>query len=129
MGRDRDIMGAIVRVGSGSQSSSFLRRPILRFYPLELRSVESSINEQISHSEYSDDTQADHSVDSTNNVETNSVCPSAGAENVEPESGDTTDIGRTTVRPRRKAATEARDRIAARLLEGSDYIEFFTLKV
>ena len=120
MGRDREIRGAIVRVGSGSQSSSFLRRPIQRLYPLELRSVESSVNEQISHSEYSDDTQADHSVDSTNNVETNSVCPSAGAENVEPESGNTTDIGRTTIRPRRKAATEARDRIAARLLEGSD---------
>uniref|UniRef100_A0A1X7SRX5 Integrase zinc-binding domain-containing protein n=1 Tax=Amphimedon queenslandica TaxID=400682 RepID=A0A1X7SRX5_AMPQE len=36
MGRDQEIRGAVVRLGSGSQTSSFLRRPIQRLYPLEL---------------------------------------------------------------------------------------------
>lgn len=41
-GRDKEVRGAVVRVGSGSQPSSFLRRPIQRLYPLEVRSSVSS---------------------------------------------------------------------------------------
>ena len=41
-GRDKEVRGAVVRVGSGSQPSSFLRRPIQRLYPLEVRSVASN---------------------------------------------------------------------------------------
>ena len=41
-GRDKEVGGEVVRVGSGSQPSSFLRRPIQRLYPLEVRSVASN---------------------------------------------------------------------------------------
>ena len=46
-GRNKEVRGAVVRVGLGSQPSLFLRRPIQRLYPLEVRSVASNAIDQV----------------------------------------------------------------------------------
>jgi hypothetical protein len=40
-GRDNEVRGAVVRVKSGQGASSFLKCPIQRLYPLEVRHSES----------------------------------------------------------------------------------------
>lgn len=108
-GRDKEVRGAVVRVGSGSQPSSFLRRPIQRLYPLEVRSVASNATDQVA-------TTSDTN-DSLTGAESSSRGSTADATvNMDPTSIDPNTTG---TRPRRKAATEARDKIVARLLEHS----------
>ena len=95
-GRDKQIRGAVVRVRSGQGSFAFLKRPVQRLYPLEVHSQESR-----------------SSPDSVGETDTTTVETPHTEEVVR----DTQQPGTIPDRPCRKAATEARDRIIARLLD------------
>lgn len=103
-GKDQETRGVVVRVKSGRGPSSFLKRPIQRLYPLEVRYQEL-----------------------TQEPETNTIRDPGGSGS-NPESGvdstceqshtdETANIESSTSRPRRRAAAEARDKIIARLME------------
>ena len=108
-GRDKEVRGAVVRVGSGSQPSSFLRRPIERLYPLEVRSVASNAVDQVATTTDTNDSLT--GAESSSRGSTVDTTVNMGPTSMDPNT--------TSTRPRRKAATEARDKIVARLLEHS----------
>ena len=89
-GKDQETRGVVVRVKSGQGPSSFLKRPIQRLYPLEVR--------------YQDLTQE---------PETNTIGDPGGSGS-NPESshtGETANIESSTSCPCCRAAAEARDKV------------------
>uniref|UniRef100_A0A1X7TNE3 DUF5641 domain-containing protein n=1 Tax=Amphimedon queenslandica TaxID=400682 RepID=A0A1X7TNE3_AMPQE len=84
-GRDKEVTGVVVRVGSGSQSSSFLRPPIQRLYPLEVRlsvssnATPSSCNNQTTEAE--DDTAVSNCTNASLN---NNNCDPIEEPNIRP---------------------------------------------
>ena len=122
-GHDGECRGAIVRVKSGQGPSSFMRRPLQRLFPLEIRQDDT---ERSTH-----ETERDHSTGSTlptdessteqeraqsmeQSIELNSS--SASQENQSSVSAEES-ISTVANRPRRCTATEARDRIIARIMD------------
>ena len=95
-GRDKQIRGAVVRVRSAQGSFAFLKCPVQRLYPLEVHSQESR-----------------STPDSVGETDTTTVETS----HIEEVVRDTQQPGTIPDRPCHKTATEARDRIIARLLD------------
>ena len=121
-GKDGETRGAVVRVKAGRGASSFLRRPIQRLYPLEVRHEEeitecnsttesnpATVIEQDSNNINKDDDPVDEEllVPTIDSVSPQNTTSSKSQEPLNPP----------TSRPRRRAATEARDLIVARLLD------------
>ena len=94
IGRDNEIRGAVVRVKSGQGPSSFLKRPIQKLYLLEV-----CYTEKVSGEESLNNSSSSDGIDQLySNKDSSNDAP-------------------TVSRARRRAATEARDKIVARLLD------------
>ena len=121
-GKDNETRGVVVRVKAGRGASSFLRRPIQRLYPLEVQhkkgttennsTTESNSITTIDQSsgtfeKKDNSTDADVSVPTTDRVLPQTIVPSGASE----------PIDLPISHPRRRAATEARNLIVARLLD------------
>ena len=96
VGKDNNARGAIVRVKAGRGPSAFLRRPVQKLYPLEASQEEipniDSTNDEVNESLQEESTCI---IEQEDNRSRNSIAD----------------------RPKRRAATEARDVIVASLLD------------
>ena len=129
-GKDGIIRGAVVRIKEGSKVSSFLRRPIQRLYPLEVRSQEVSIADSVSNTMEESAIGSGGGVvqDSTDGIPTSSSAEE-GAVNSHPVdvSAASPPLSSASVpgRPSRCAALEARDRIIARLMDSCVSLNYY----
>ena len=113
-GRDSQVRGAVVRVKPGQSPSSFLRRPVQRLFPLEVRQSERSEN-----LDHSNETGSFSDQQEPHTERNQDISNSAGVVDL-PEETDNShldDTSRVMRCPQRRAATEARDKIVARLLD------------
>ena len=132
--KDKEIRGAVVRVKAGKGASSFSRRPIQWLYPLEVQhesplqeTTDSStgVTEQSNRQQKGTSKKRDYS-NEENVPTTNTLEYSFNQDSIDlpewtltSESQIDTNSPETSVssHPRHRAATEARDRIVARLLD------------
>ena len=105
-GKDNETRGAVVRIKAGQGASAFLRRPIQKLYPLEVRHEEFDTSEEVN---VMDNRTIEEEIP---NTEVSQHVEESNENTVESQVNRTTENSR----PRRRAAFQARDNIFARLL-------------